>query len=63
MLGAVQEIGELEVTVSLPSNMCGVVAISNVSDSLTAEVEEEIEEREEEEEEGVRFRGYVSCTV
>lgn len=61
VLGAVQEIGELEITVSLPGNMCGVVAISDVSDPLTADVEEEIEEGEEEEE--VRLRDYVNFTV
>lgn len=37
-----QEISDLEVTVSLPNNMCGVVAISNVSDSMTEDVEEEV---------------------
>ena len=41
-----QEIGELEVTVSLPNNMCGVVAISNVSDPLTGGMENELEEGE-----------------
>lgn len=40
--------GELEVTVSLPYNMCGVVAISNVSDPLTEEIEEGLDETEEE---------------
>ena len=44
VLGAVQEIGKLEITVSLPNNMCGVVAISNVSDPLTEGMENELEE-------------------
>lgn len=42
VLGAIQELGDLEVTVSLPNNMCGVVAISNVSDPMTEDVEEEV---------------------
>ena len=49
VLGAVQEIGELEITVSLPNNMCGVVAISNVSDPITEGMENELEEGGEEE--------------
>ena len=44
LLGAVQEIGDLELTVSLPHNMCGVVTISSVSDPMTEEVEVEVEE-------------------
>ena len=47
LLGAVQEIGDLELTVSLPHNMCGVVTISNVSDPMTEEVEDEVEVEEE----------------
>ena len=43
-----QEISDLEVTVSLPNNMCGVVAISNVSDPMTEDVEEEVGDGERE---------------
>ena len=39
-------------TVSLPNNMCGVVAISDVSDPITEGMENEMEEGEAEGGEG-----------
>ena len=48
VLGAVQEIRDFDVSVSLPGNMCGTVAIGNVSDLLTEEMLEEIVEADEE---------------
>ena len=69
ILGAVREISELELLVSLPHNMTGTVAISNVSDPVTekleaeADMKEKEEEEEEEEEEEVRSTPQVlySC--
>ena len=64
VLGAVQEVRDLEVSVSLPCNMCGTVAIGNVSDPLTEGVVEELEEEEEREKE-VREMGcaWFECVV
>ena len=65
VLGAVQEVGDLELTVSLPNNMCGVVAISNLSDPVTEQVEAEVADREDEEEEEVRTISFhnVICNL
>ena len=58
VLGAVHEITDLEVMVSLPHNMTGVVAISNVSDPVTEKVEAEVEEGDgKSEEEEVSGKG------
>ena len=46
VLGAVQEIRDFEISVSLPYNMCGTVTIGNVSDTLTEGVIEEEGEEE-----------------
>ena len=68
LLGAVQEIRVYEVMVSLPSNMRGSVAITDVSDVVTRLVESELdgkeregEEKEEEGEEEVRKK--IAYTV
>ena len=53
LLGAVLEIHEYEVIFSLPFNMRGSVAISDVSDPITQLVESEAERGESEEEERV----------
>lgn len=61
-----QEIGDLELTVSLPSNMCGVVAISNVSDPMTEDMEEAVEGGEGEGEKVVcddRCKLYCLCSI
>ena len=47
VLGAVQEVRDLDISISLPYNMCGTVAIGNVSDPITEGVAEEVEEEDE----------------
>ena len=47
VLGAVQEVRDFEISVSLPGNMCGAVTIGNVSDPLTQGVLEEIDETDD----------------
>ena len=56
LLGVVNEISPLDVTVSLPFNMRGSVAISEVSDPITAAVTQEAEKEE------VRGGGVEGCT-
>lgn len=52
LLGVVNEIYQLEATVSLPFNMRGTVGIGDISDHITTLVEREAKREEEEEEEG-----------
>ncbi len=72
LLGAVLEVRKYDAVISLPFNMKGTVAISDVSDHVTKMVEEEAKrmdedekEEEEEEEEEVNVilmvKGYSSC--
>ena len=64
VLGAVQEIRDFDVSVSLPGNMCGTVTIGNVSDLLTKEVLDDMVEKEEteDEENKVREVGWLCST-
>ena len=61
VLGAVQEIRDFDVSVSLPGNMCGTITIGNVSDLLTKEVRDDMVEKEEMEDE-VREVGWLRST-
>ena len=54
LLGAVLEIHEYEVIFSLPFNMRGTVAISDVSDPITQLVESEAEKEDSDREEAER---------
>ena len=60
VLGAVQEIRDFDVSVSLPGNMCGTVTIGNVSDLLTKEVLDDMLEKEEKEDEENKVREVCS---
>ena len=48
ILGAVREIGEYDVTISLPFNMVGSVGISDISNPLLKVVQETLGEGNEE---------------
>ena len=51
LLGAVREIHNFDVTVSLPYNMVGVVSLSDVSDPLLEMVKREVEAGSQQEDE------------
>ena len=47
ILGAVREIGEYDVTVSLPFNMVGSVGLGDISDPLLRTLQETLAEEKE----------------